>query len=218
MKQKLVFLMLAFLTLATPVFAQGGGQGTGKITISGKVVDDQGLPVIGAGVMVEGTSTGAATDINGVYTIQAPSNATLSIQSIGYKSVSIPVNGRSKIDVSLAPDTQLLDEIVVVGYGTQKKANLTGAVDVVDSKTFENRVAANVDQMLLGNVPSVGIAITGATAAIHSVWSDNGVPVVKREFFTLDGRRVSRLQSHETYIMQTTDVNGLTRSVKIIKN
>ncbi len=63
-----------------------------------------------------------------------------------------------------------------------------------------------------------GIAITGATAAIHSVWSDNGVPVVKREFFTLDGRRVSRLQSHETYIMQTTDANGLTRSVKIIKN
>ena len=63
-----------------------------------------------------------------------------------------------------------------------------------------------------------GIAITGATAAIHSVWSDNGVPVVKREFFTLDGRRVSSMQSHETYIMQTTDVNGLTRSVKIIKN
>ena len=114
--------MLALLALATPVFAQGGGQGAGKITISGKVVDDQGLPVIGAGVMVEGTTTGAATDINGVYTIQAPSNATLSIQSIGYKSVSVPVNGRSKIDVSLAPDTQLLDEIVVVGYGTQKKA------------------------------------------------------------------------------------------------
>ena len=63
-----------------------------------------------------------------------------------------------------------------------------------------------------------GVAITGATAAIHSVWSDNGVPVVKREFFTLDGCRVSSMQSHETYIMQTTDVNGLTRSVKIIKN
>ena len=63
-----------------------------------------------------------------------------------------------------------------------------------------------------------GVAITGATAAIHSVWSDNGVQVVKREFFTLDGRRVSNMQSHETYIMQTTDADGRTRSVKIIKN
>ena len=63
-----------------------------------------------------------------------------------------------------------------------------------------------------------GVAITDATAAIHSVWSDDGVQIVKREFFTLDGRRVSRMQSHETYIMQTTDANGRTRSVKIIKN
>ena len=160
MKQKLVFLMLAFLTLAIPVFAQGGGQGAGKITISGKVVDDQGLPVIGAGVMVEGTSTSAATDINGVYTIQAPSNATLSIQSIGYKSVSVPVNGRSKIDVSLAPDTQLLDEIVVVGYGTQKKANLTGAVDQVGEEAFEGRPNANLAQMLQGRIANLNLKFT----------------------------------------------------------
>ena len=110
--------------------------------------------------MVEGTTTGVATDLNGNYTITVPSNASLSIQSIGFKTVVIPVRGRSRIDVTLSSDDELLDEVVVVGYGTQKKANLTGAVDQVGAETFDGRPNANLAQMLQGRVANLNLKFT----------------------------------------------------------
>ena len=160
MKAKSILLLLVLLFIAAPAFAQGQGQGTGKVTVSGKVLDDQGAPVIGAGVMVEGTTTGVATDLNGNYTITVPSNASLSIQSIGFKTVVIPVRGRSRIDVTLSSDDELLDEVVVVGHGTQKKANLTGAVDQVGAETFDGRPNANLAQMLQGRVANLNLKFT----------------------------------------------------------
>ena len=160
MKAKSILLLLVLLFITSPAFAQGQGQGTGKVTVSGKVLDDQGAPVIGAGVMVEGTTTGVATDLNGNYTITVPSNASLSIQSIGFKTVVIPVRGRSRIDVTLSSDDELLDEVVVVGYGTQKKANLTGAVDQVGAETFDGRPNANLAQMLQGRVANLNLKFT----------------------------------------------------------
>lgn len=160
MKAKIASLMLALLFVALPAFAQGGRQGAGRITVSGRVLDEQGAPVIGAGVMVDGTSTGTATDINGNYTLQVPSNATLSVQSIGYRTEKIPVQGRTRIDITLATDHEMLDETVVVGYGTQKKANLTGAVDQVGADTFDGRPNANLAQMLQGRVANLNLKFT----------------------------------------------------------
>ena len=161
MKAKIsLFLTLALLLFSAPAFAQGSGQGSGKITVSGRVLDDQGYPVIGAGVMVAGTTTGTATDIEGRYTLSVPSNATLRIQSIGYQTAEIPVGGRSRIDVTLASDSTLLDETVVVGYGTQKKANLTGAVAQVGEDTFDGRPNANLAQMLQGRVANLNLKFT----------------------------------------------------------
>ena len=160
MKSKIIVLMLVLMSFAVPALAQGGGQGAGKITVSGKVLDDQGAPVIGAGVLVEGTSVGAATDVNGVYSISVPSDATLVFQSIGFETVKVPVRGRAKIDVTLSPDKELLEEVVVVGYGTQKKANLTGAVDQVGAETFDGRPNANLAQMLQGRVANLNLKFT----------------------------------------------------------
>ncbi len=156
MKAKFNFLMLVFLMIATPVFAQNAK----KITVTGKVMDEQGLPIIGAGVMVEGTTAGVATDVQGAYTIQVASDATLSFQSIGYETVSIPVRGRARIDVTLATDSQMLEETVVVGYGTQKKANLTGAVEMVGEEAFDGRPNANLAQMLQGRVANLNLKFT----------------------------------------------------------
>ncbi|MBR3990100.1 MAG: TonB-dependent receptor [Bacteroidales bacterium] len=142
--------------IAIPAFAQNAK----KINVTGKVMDEQGLPIIGAGVMVEGTTTGVATDINGTYTINVASDATLSFQSIGYETVSVPVRGRARIDVTLATDSQLLEETVVVGYGTQKKANLTGAVEMVGEDTFDGRPNANLAQMLQGRVANLNLKFT----------------------------------------------------------
>ncbi len=160
MKSKINLLLLALILLVTPAFGQGGGQGAGRVTVSGRVLDDQGMPVIGAGVMVEGTTLGTATDMDGRYTITVPSNATLTIQSIGFKTESIPVRGRARIDATLSSDQEILNEIVVVGYGTQKKANLTGAVDQVGEETFEGRPNANLAQMLQGRVANLNLKFT----------------------------------------------------------
>ena len=156
MKAKFNFLMLVFLMIAIPAFAQNAK----KINVTGKVMDEQGFPIIGAGVMVEVTTTGVATDINGTYTINVASDATLSFQSIGYETVSVPVRGRARIDVTLATDSQLLEETVVVGYGTQKKANLTGAVEMVGEDTFDGRPNANLAQMLQGRVANLNLKFT----------------------------------------------------------
>ena len=133
------------------------------ITVRGTVYDDQGAPLPGAGVMVKGTTQGTVTDLDGNYEIRVKPNQTLVITFVGMKDQEIPVGGRTSINAALDSQATTLDDVVVVGYGAIKKANLTGAVDVVDSKAFENRVAANVDQMLQGNMPNVSIAtIDGA--------------------------------------------------------
>ena len=171
MNQKfIVRFCLAAALLCGPVFASAyaapakadSDQNTSgqTITVRGTVYDDQGAPLPGAGVMVKGTTQGTITDLDGNYEIRVKPNQTLVISFVGMKDQEIPVNGRTQLNAALDSQATTLDDVVVVGYGAIKKANLTGAVDVVDSKAFENRVAANVDQMLLGNIPSVGIAIT----------------------------------------------------------
>lgn len=128
------------------------------ITVTGRILDEQGQPLPGAGILIKGTATGTSADIDGNYSLRVDSNSTLVVSFIGYKDQEVAVNGRATINVSLSSDTNYLDETVVVGYGTIKRANLTGAVDVVTSKQFENRVAANVDQMLSGSMPNVYVA------------------------------------------------------------
>ena len=145
---------------AAPVQADADQNSGQTITVRGTVYDDQGAPLPGAGVMVKGTTQGAITDLDGNYEIRVKPNQTLVFSFVGMKDQEIAVDGRTRINAALDSQATTLDDVVVVGYGTIKKANLTGAVDVVNSKTFENRVTANVDQMLKGNVPSVGIAIT----------------------------------------------------------
>ena len=156
MRTKINLMMMVFLMLVFPAFAQTGG----RITVSGRVLDEQGLPVIGAGVMQEGTTTGAATDMNGHYSLTVPSDAVLTVQCIGYQTAKIPVQGRSRIDITLNPDQELLEETVVVGYGTQKKANLTGAVESVGEETFDGRPNANLAQMLQGRVANLNLKFT----------------------------------------------------------
>ena len=145
---------------AAPVQADADQNSGQTITVRGTVYDDQGAPLPGAGVMVKGTTQGTVTDLDGNYEIRVKPNQTLVITFVGMKDQEIPVNGRTQVNAALDSQATTLDDVVVVGYGTAKRANLTGAVDVVTSKTFENRVTSNVDQMLVGNVPSVNIAMT----------------------------------------------------------
>jgi TonB-linked SusC/RagA family outer membrane protein len=127
--------------------------------VSGKVTDpntNEELP--GVTVLVKGTSTGTVTDIEGNYKIQVPGpEATLVFSFIGYITQEVPVGNRSTVDVSLSEDVKQLEEVVVVGYGTQKKSDLTGAVASVSGDRLRNTLTANVDQALQGRVPGVQV-------------------------------------------------------------
>ena len=126
--------------------------------VSGTVVDASGLPVIGAGVLIEGTSTGAVTDENGKYSIEVPSgDSILEFSCMGYQTLKVSLDGRRVMDVTLREDTQFLDEVVVVGYGTQKKVNLTGSVSMVGSDEISARPISSVSSGLQGLLPCVTV-------------------------------------------------------------
>ena len=125
--------------------------------VKGKVTDESGEPVIGAGVTVQGTTRGTITDIDGFYSIDAAAGQVLTFSSIGYVDQSVTVGTASVINVVLKTDTQLLDEVVVVGYGVQKKVNLTGSVSVVESEDLVGRTSSNTSSLLVGVVPNMNV-------------------------------------------------------------
>ncbi|MDR2361531.1 MAG: TonB-dependent receptor [Prevotellaceae bacterium] len=127
--------------------------------IRGRVLDEAGQPLVGAGVFVKNTRTGAATDIDGRFSINATTDALLEVSFIGFLTRTVNPEGRTEIEIVLTPDTQMLEEVVVVGYGVQKKVNLTGAVDQITSEVFEKRPITNISQGLVGAVPNLNIKL-----------------------------------------------------------
>ena len=129
-------------------------------TVSGTVTDTDGVPVIGGSVMVKGTQKGAITDVNGAYSLpQVTPGTTLVFSCIGYTTREINWNGGT-LNIALEEDAQLLEETVVVGYGVQKKVNLTGAVSQVKGDEFAQRPVVDAAQALQGLVPGLTISNT----------------------------------------------------------
>lgn len=140
---------------------QNAGSPMGKAPhkITGTVVDALGSPIIGANVMVKGTNNGTITDLGGNFLIEASENDVLQVSYIGYMPQDIPVQGNKEIIITVREDTQALDEVVVVGYGTQKKVNLTGSVSSVKfDEELANRPITDASQALSGKVSGVWIS------------------------------------------------------------
>ena len=128
--------------------------------ITGTVVDKAGLPVIGANVIVKGTTNGTVTDVEGRFSLEIPENAVLLVSYIGYVEREMQVGDESALSIILQEDTQALEEVVVVGYGTQKKINLTGAVESISSDVIEDRPIKSVADALQGT--ALGVTVTSA--------------------------------------------------------
>lgn len=136
------------------------------------VVNDAMGPVIGASIVEKGkTTNGTITDMDGNFSLMVPANATLTVSFIGYKSQDVPVAGKTSLSITLKEDTEMLDEVVVVGFGTQKKVNLTGSVGLATAKEIESRPVANATQALQGLVP--GLQITTNTGELDKNMSIN---------------------------------------------
>lgn len=153
---RMYFIQWLFLTaLFSLVTMSGYAQSK---TVTGKIIDSTGEPVIGASVLVKGTTNGVISDIDGNFSIQGVANdAVLQISFVGYKAQDISVAGKTRIDVTLVEDTEMLDEVVVVGYGVQKKSDVTGALASVSSEELNTKPVSNAFEALQGKAAGVDI-------------------------------------------------------------
>lgn len=172
MKHIFVFLIALFASI---------GSTAQNAKITGTVKDNTGEAVIGANVTVKGGTGGTITDIDGHFSLEAPVNATLVVSFIGYTTQEVPLKGKTNVTITLSEDSQALDEVVVIGYGTQKKVNLTGSVSAVKiDETIASRSITNVSSSLSGLVPGLVVSQTtgfaggdGASLKVRGLGSIN---------------------------------------------
>ncbi len=153
----LLFYLCCFLMLNIFIVSAQGQTNS----IKGLIKDNKGEPIIGVTIVIEGTTNGTITDINGNYTLMnTPSDGVLLVSFIGFKSQKIPIEGKSVINVTLVPETIGIDEVIAVGYGTQKKGDITSSIAVMDAEKLTERPVNKVDQALVGQMAGVHVKQT----------------------------------------------------------
>ena len=190
----------------------GGPQALAQTrSISGKVVDTGGLPVIGAAVMVVGnTQIGAATDINGAFTLNVPAGATLTIESIGYKSQTVAVGDKTTFDIVLEEDAEMLEETVVIGYGVQRKSDLSGAVASVKSADLADRSTTDAAAALQGKAAGVqifnasGAPGEGSSIRVRGISSNSGSGL--GPLLIVDGLQVDNINYLDPAMIESMEV------------
>ena len=162
----MLFICLGMLFgVSQAMFAQGAQ----KQKVTGTVTDESGEPLIGVTVMENGASVGAITDLDGRFTLDAPSNATLTFSYVGYLTQNVKLNGNTKVDVVLKEDNALLDEVVVVGYGIQRKSDVTGALTRVNEEQLNSRPVSNAFEALQGKAAGVDITTSERPGTVGSI-------------------------------------------------
>lgn len=175
--------LLLAMTFSVSLYAQ-------NITVSGTVIDDTGEPLLGATVMQKGTTNGTSTDFDGNFTISVPSKATLVFSYIGYDTKEVPVNGQSKINVTLTTNSTMLDEVVAIGYGTVRKKDLTGAVSSVSGAELAKVPVTSAAQALQGKAAGINIVQqSGAPGAGVNVTIRGGASITQstKPLYIVDG-------------------------------
>ncbi|MCQ2134646.1 MAG: TonB-dependent receptor [Bacteroidales bacterium] len=177
--------------------------------ISGTVVDAAGVPIIGASVVVVGNTTnGAMTDLDGKFVLNVPANAVLSVSCIGYSTQNIPVGNQSVFNITLAEDSEFLEETVVIGYGVQKKSDLTGAVGSVNSSSLQALSTTDAADALKGKVAGIQILSNGAPGSgsdirVRGVSSNGGN---LSPLFIVDGLQVSSIQYLDPSMIESMEI------------
>jgi TonB-linked SusC/RagA family outer membrane protein len=203
MRVSYYFLLLGML-LCMPIYGQQ------VLKIKGTVKDAKlGIPLPGVSVLVKGTSNGASTDFDGNYVISAKSSDVLQFSFVGYKTLQVAVNGKTKIDATLAEESNQLDEIVVVGYGTAKRKDLTGSVSSVKGKDLAAYPVANVASAMQGKIPGVTVtAVDGRPDAKVSIRVRGGGSITQSNdpLFIVDGFPVGNINDIPASQIASIDV------------
>ncbi len=189
MKKRMLYLLkgamlIAIWTLSLHLFAQ-------NLTVSGTVKDTAGDLLIGVTVQVQGTSIGTVTDVDGRFVLQnVPSSSSLEISYVGMQTVVMPVDGRTNLDIVLREDTEILDELVVIGYGTQRRREITGSVTNVSAENFNKGVARDAADLLQGKVAGLNITTPSGDVTVGSRIRLRGVSTLQNDqgpFVVIDG-------------------------------
>ncbi|WP_189361990.1 SusC/RagA family TonB-linked outer membrane protein [Algibacter mikhailovii] len=186
------FLMLFMALLAGTALASAQ-----NLSISGTITDENNQPLAGANVLVKNTSNGAQTDFDGNFSISAATDAILVISYMGFVTQEIPVNGKTTINAILIEDASQLDEVVIVGYGKQKKSDLTGAVAQVGSKEIEKYTYSDATQALQGRMAGVNVSQQGGAPGANSVITIRGTGTFSNNgpLFVIDGMITGSMDS-----------------------
>lgn len=205
MKQKQFFLKLACLVFILSSFV---GYSQNK-SITGNVTNSSGMALPGVNVIVKGTSNGATTDFDGNYTINSNTGETLVFSYMGFTTKEIKVGNSNALNVILEEDNEQLDEVVVVGYGTQKKSDITGSVTSISAKTLETRPNNSLEQMLQGTVAGLNISVNASDAEGSSnsmvIRGQNSISASNSPLIILDGVPFSGSLSE----LNPKDINSL---------
>lgn len=171
-----------------------------NIAVKGTVKDAFG-PIIGASVVQKGTTNGTMTDLNGGFTLNVPANSTIKVSFVGYKTQEVAVAGRKLIEVTLKEDTEILDEVVVVGYGQMKRSDLTGSVVSVNDAAIKKSVPTSIDQVLQGRAAGVQIQANSGTPGASSsirIRGVNSLNATNQPIFVIDGVIVDATSDDDT--------------------
>lgn len=205
MKQSIKRLAIVVVSLLVSImaFAQ-------KVTVTGTVTDQTGQPVIGAGIFEKGTTNGVSTDVDGKYVIAVNQGATLTYSCVGYADAQQKVTGPGELNITLADDTTLLEETVVIGYGVQKKSDVTGAIASIGKDALQNRSLSDVASALSGKTAGVQvISTTGkpgeiGTIRVRGLSSNNAGS--SNPLYIVDGLQVSSLATVDPANVESMEI------------
>lgn len=208
--KKLLFLLFNLLLFQTTIWAQGS-----EILVKGKVTDSEtGMPIPGANVIQKGTTNGVMTDFDGKFEINVPEEAVLQISFLGYAKKDVPVKGQAALAISLKPEMSALDEVVVMGYGVQKKSDLTGSITSLSPESYEEQPVTNASDALQGRVAGLQIANTsgapGSEPKIH-IRGANSINSSNRPLFVVDGVALNGIGLNDI------NVNDI-KSIEVLKD
>ncbi len=176
--------------------------------ITGKVTNESGEPLVGVSVLVKGTAKGTTTNANGLFSIGAEPGETLEFSIIGYKLTSFKIGRETNVNMQLVSDASKLNEIIVVGYGTQKKSTLTGAIASVSSKTINELPVASVDEALQGRVSGVNVTNNGSpgTQPIVAIRGISSISFATDPLYVIDGFPSGNLSSFDARDIESVQV------------
>ena len=213
LKTAVLLAALGVALWAMPVSAQEAPQ-----TVKGKVTDEKGAPMLGVTIVVQGTTNGVTTDLDGAYELRAAADATLLFSYVGYQPQQIAVGARSQIDVQLQPDAQSISDVVVIGYGTVTKKDLTGSVSSVSSKDFNEGLISSPEQLINGKVSGVqilssgGSPTSGSTIRIRGGASLNASndPLIVLDGVPLESGGVGGIDANFLSLINPNDIESMT--------